>query len=76
MTTIQNTTDLLTFLEREAEKRPDWFGWKQQKLTAISLAHDIAARHADKLTPEEVVDYAMAVNLRIYHKIIKPQNNT
>lgn len=55
------------------EKRPDWFGFKQQKLTAIGLAHEIAARHADKMTPEQVVMYAVAVNLHIYHQIIKPQ---
>lgn len=73
MTTIQNTKDLLAFLEKEMEKRPDWFGWRQQKLTAIGLAHEIAARHADKMTPDQVVEYAMAVNTRIYHQIIKPQ---
>ncbi|MEY3156891.1 MAG: hypothetical protein RL257_911, partial [Actinomycetota bacterium] len=50
MTTIQNTSDLLTFLERQAEQRQDWFGWRQQKLTAITLVHEIAARHANTLS--------------------------
>ncbi len=76
MTTIQNTNDLLTFLERQAEQRQDWFGWKQQKLTAISLIHDISARHADKMTPQEIVDFVVSLNQIIYHQIIKPQNKT
>lgn len=71
MTTIQNTNDLLTFLERQAEQRQDWFGWRQQKLTAISLIHDIAARHAHTMTPQEIVDYAIALNQAIYDKIIR-----
>lgn len=71
MTTIQNTNDLLTFLERQAEQRQDWFGWRQQKLTAISLIHDIAARHANTMTPQEIVDYAIALNQAIYDKIIR-----
>lgn len=75
MTTIQNSNDLLAFLEKEAEKRPDWFGFRQQKLTAINLAHEIAARHANTMTPDQVVKYATEVNERIYHQIIK-QNRT
>lgn len=71
MTTIQNTNDLLAFLERQAEQRQDWFGWRQQKLTAISLIHDIAARHANTMTPQEIVDYAIALNQAIYDKIIR-----
>jgi hypothetical protein len=42
-------------------------------MTAISLAHEIAARHANTMTPEEVVEYAIAINTQIFHKIIKPQ---
>ena len=72
-TTIQNTNDLLSFLVTQAESRKDWFGFTQQRMTAISLVHEIAARHADKMTPEEVVEYAVAINNHIFHKIIKPQ---
>jgi hypothetical protein len=72
-TTIQNTNDLLSFLVTQAESRKDWFGFTQQRMTAISLAHEIAARHADKMTPEEVVEYAIAINTQIFYKIIKPQ---
>ncbi len=41
-------------------------------MTAITLAHEIAARHADKMSPEDVVDYAMELNQRIFDKIIDP----
>lgn len=71
-TTIKNTNDLLSFLVTQAESRRDWFGFTQQRMTAVTLAHQIAANHADKLTPEEVVDYAVALNNQIFHKIIKP----
>jgi hypothetical protein len=72
-TTIQNTNDLLSFLVTQAESRRDWFGFTQQRMTAITLAHEIAARHADKMTPDQVVEYAIAINAQIFQKIIKPQ---
>jgi hypothetical protein len=71
-TTIKNTNDLLSFLVTQAESRRDWFGFTQQRMTAVTLAHQIAANHADKLTPEQVVEYAVALNNQIFHKIIKP----
>ncbi len=71
-TTIQNTADLLSFLVQQAETRKDWFGFTQQKMTAVSLAHEIAARHADKMTPEEVVEYAKELNEILFHRLIKP----
>jgi hypothetical protein len=71
-TTIQNTADLLSFLVNQAETRKDWFGFTQQKMTAVSLAHEIAARHADKMTPEEVVNYAKELNELLFHRLIKP----
>ena len=70
---IQNTTDLLNFLLTQSESRKDWFGFTQQRLTAVNLAHEIAKRHADKMTPQEVVDYAVKVNDSIYQSIIKPR---
>lgn len=69
-TTIQNTNDLLSFLVTQAESRRDWFGFTQQRMTAITLAHDIAKVHADKMTPQEVVEYAVQVNEAIYKTII------
>ena len=71
-TTIQNTADLLSFLVNQAETRKDWFGFTQQKMTAVSLAHEIAARHADKMTPEEVVEYAKELNEILFHRLIMP----
>jgi hypothetical protein len=70
-TTIQNTGDLLSFLVNQSEVRKDWFGFTQQRMTAVSLAHEIAKRHADKMTPTEVVEYAIALNAKIYNMIIK-----
>ena len=69
--TIQNNNDLLGYLINQAEHRKDWFGFPQQRLTAVSLAHDIAKHHANSMTPDEVVDYAVDLNEAIYHKIIK-----
>jgi hypothetical protein len=70
-TTIKDTNDLLSFLVTQAESRKDWFGFTQQRITSINLAHEIAKRHADKMTASEVVQYAVDVNEAIYHKIIK-----
>ena len=70
-TTIKNTNDLLGFLSQQAEGRKDWFGFTQQRLTAVSLAHEIAKRHADKMTPKEIVQFAIELNETIYHTIIK-----
>lgn len=62
---------LLGYIVNQAESRKDWFGFTQQKITGIALAHGIARHHADKMTPDEAVEYAMAVNQSIYDKIIK-----
>jgi hypothetical protein len=70
-TTIKDSNDLLSFLVSQAGSRKDWFGYQQQKLTAISLAHEIATHHADKMTAEEVVDYAVELNQIIFDKIIQ-----
>jgi len=70
-TTIQNTNDLLGFLVNQSEIRKDWFGFTQQRMTAVTLAHEIAAMHAPHMTPAAVVSYAMALNNEIYNKIIK-----
>lgn len=70
-TTIQNTGDLLGFLVGQSEVRKDWFGFSQQRMTAVTLAHEIAAMHAPVMSPSEVVAYALALNNEIYNKIIK-----
>lgn len=68
---VKDSNDLLNFLIAQSESTKNWFGFSQQRMTAIVLAHDIARTHADKMTPEEVVEYAFKLNESIYHKIIK-----
>lgn len=70
-TTIQNTTDLLGFLIAQSEMRKDWFGFSQQKLTGIQLAHQIAANHADKMSPSEIIQYVNELNNLMYKNLIK-----
>lgn len=70
-TTIQNTGDLLNFLAKQSETRKDWFGFMQQRMTAVTLAHEIAKHHAHHMTPSEIVSYALALNQEIFNKIIK-----
>jgi hypothetical protein len=69
--TVKDNSDLLNFLVTQAESRKDWFGFTQQRLTAVALAHDIARHHADKMTPDQAVQYALDLNEAIFHKIIK-----
>ncbi len=70
-TTIQNTGDLLNFLVKQSETRKDWFGFMQQRMTAVTLAHEIAKYHAHRMSPSEIVSYALALNQEIFNKIIK-----
>lgn len=69
---VKDSNDLLNFLVAQSDSSRNWFGFQQQKLTAIVLAHEIAATHADKMTPEEVVNYARDINNLLYLKMIKP----
>jgi iron-sulfur cluster repair protein YtfE (RIC family) len=41
-------------------------------MTGINLAHQIAARHADKMTPVEIVEYVKELNNEIFNRMIKP----
>ena len=69
---IKSSDDLLSYLVTQANSgQKNWFGFAQQRLTGINLAHEIAKNHADKLSPEEVVDYVVKLNNTIYQKIIK-----
>lgn len=70
-TTVKDSNDLLSFLVAQAGSSKDWFGHIQQRITSIALAHEIAAHHADKMTPSEAVQYAIDLNQQIYDKIIK-----
>jgi hypothetical protein len=69
---IKTNNDLLGYLLRESLNAPkSWFGFPQQKITGIALAHSIAANHADKMTPQEIVNYVVSLNNEIYNGIIK-----
>ena len=70
MAIIQNTNDLLGFLFAQSQATGAWFGYTQQKMTGIQLAHQIAARHADIMQPHEVVSYVKEINRLIYDEII------
>lgn len=68
---ITSSTDLLKYLSDRAESgEKQWFGRMQQKITAIQLAHQIAARHADKMTPVQIAEYVVTLNNQIFKKII------
>ena len=49
----------------------NWFGFQQQRILGTHLAYEIAKLHANTMTPDEVVDYAIQINNKIYFKIIK-----
>jgi hypothetical protein len=68
---VKDSNDLLNFLIAQSDSSKNWFGFTQQRITAIALAHDIARNHADKIGPEQAVDYAVALNQAVYDKIIK-----
>ena len=69
--TKQTNKELIKYLLAQSVETKRWFGFVQQKITGVNLVHEIAARHADKMTPEEVTDYVIKLNNLIYQKIIK-----
>lgn len=63
---------LLNYLVTQASSgAKNWFGFHQQRLAGIHIAYEIAKAHADKLTPQEVADYAFNLNNAIYNKLVK-----
>lgn len=74
--TIQNNQDLLSYLLTQANSGvKNWFGFTQQRITGIYLCHQIAAAHADKMTPDEITNFVINLNNSIYQKIIKGDGN-
>jgi hypothetical protein len=72
MTIQNNSQDLLNYLLSQANSgAKDWFGFRQQKIAGINLAYRIAEVHADKLSPEEIVEYVNKLNNTIFTKLIK-----
>lgn len=71
---VKSNNDLLGFLIAQSESgQKNWFGFAQQRLTGINLAHEIAANHADAMTPDEVVEYVVSLNNAIYKHLIKAE---
>lgn len=63
--------ELLRYLAQRADSgEKQWFGRMQQRVTGITLAHEIAANHADKMTPEQVANYVVDLNNQIFKKIV------
>lgn len=68
---IKDSNDLLSFLVAQADTgNKQWFGYLQQKIIGITLAHQIAANHADKLTPTQIVDFVVELNNELFHRVI------
>lgn len=69
---VKSQNDLLSYLfDRMASGDKNWFGFAEQRLTGVALAHEIAARHADKFTPEQVVEYVVKLNNAIYLNMMR-----
>jgi hypothetical protein len=75
MTDIKNADDLLAFIVTQSQNGGKaWFGFPQQRIVGIYMCYELAKLHADKLTPNEVVEYAIELNNKIFSKIIKGDN--
>lgn len=75
MTDIKNSDDLLAFIVTQSQSGGKaWFGFPQQRIVGIYMCYELAKLHADKLTPNEVVEYAIELNNKIFSKIIKGDN--
>lgn len=69
---VKSENDLLNYLrDRMLSGDSNWFSYPEQRLTGIALAHEIAARHADKFTPEQVVEYVVKLNNAIYINMMR-----
>jgi hypothetical protein len=72
MTKDTNTEALLNYLVTQTQTgQKNWFGFQQQRVAGIDLAYRIAALHADKMSPDDIVDYVIELNNSIYNKMIK-----
>ena len=75
MTDIKSADDLLAFIVTQSQSGGKaWFGFPQQRIVGIYMCYELAKLHADKMTPNEVVEYAIDLNNRIFSKIIKGDN--
>jgi len=69
---IQSSNDLLAFIISQSNSgNRNWFGFTQQKIAGIHTAYEMAILHGDKMTPDEIVNYVLDLNNKIFNKIIK-----
>jgi hypothetical protein len=67
-----NSEALLNYLVAQANSgQKNWFGFHQQRLAGIHIAYEIAKVHADKMTPDQVAEYALKLNNAIYTKLVR-----
>lgn len=67
-----NSEALLNFLiGRASSGEKNWFGFLEQRIAGVDLVYRIAANHADKFTPDEIVQYVIKLNDEIYQQILK-----
>lgn len=73
---IQSANDLLSYLINQAGSGvKNWFGYSQQRITGIYLAHEIAKNHAATMTPEEITKFVVDLNNSIFKNIIEKKDN-
>ena len=64
--------DLLHYILAQASSgQRNWFGFQQQRVLGINLCYEIAKRHADKMSPDQITEYVIRLNNSIYTKLIK-----
>lgn len=69
---IKSTNDLLSFLMSQASSgQKNWFGFLEQRIAGVDLVYKIAANHADKMTPQDIVAFVKELNDEIYEQILK-----
>jgi hypothetical protein len=69
---IQENNDLLNYLVLKADSGvKNWFNFQEQKVAGISVCYEIAKNHADKMTPDEIVQYVSDLNNAIYNKFFR-----
>ena len=69
--TPNNSEALLNYLIQQASLQKNWFGFLEQRIAGVDLAYKIAAVHADKLSPKQIVNYVKELNDEIYEEILK-----
>ena len=72
MDTVEAMIDNFAYLINQSDAGTKaWFGFRQQKIAAINLSYEMAARHGDKMTPDEIAEYAKRLSDAVFEKIVK-----